>query len=129
MNDERDERGLRELFARQRADESAHTRSFAQTVAAARRRGRRVGARRTMWLVGAAAAAAIVVATVMVPGGTGEGTTRVTAELSSVRWRSPTDFLLETPGSELLRTTPRIVRLEDMRLPAPGGGDKRGKQR
>lgn len=27
---------------------------------------------------------------------------------SSVRWEGPTDFLLETPGKEILDTTPRI---------------------
>lgn len=28
--------------------------------------------------------------------------------LSDVSWKGPTDFLLETPGRELLRSTPRI---------------------
>ena len=128
MNDERDERGLRDLFARQRADELGRAPAFAQTVASARRRGRRATVRRTMWLLGTASAAAIVVAMVMMPGGVGEGTQQVAVELSSVRWRSPTDFLLETPGAELMRTTPRIVRLDDMNPPALGRGHERGEQ-
>lgn len=129
MNDDREERELRDLFARQRADESERTPSFAATLAAGRFRDRRVGVRRAMWLAGAAAVAAIVVAMVMMPGRAGDERTRMTTELSSVEWRSPTDFLLETPGAELMRTTPRILRLEDIRLPALGGGDTRGKQR
>ena len=121
MSDEREERGLRDLFAQQRADESARAPSFASTMASARRRDRRAGGRRTMWLGAAAAAAAVIaVALVMMPRRAGDETRRMTAELSSVGWRSPTDFLLETPGAELLRTTPRIVRLEDMSLLAPG---------
>ena len=130
MNDEREERGLRDLFAQQRADESARTPSFGATLASARRRDRRVGVRRTMWLVGAAAAVAVIaVVMLMMPRRAGEETRRMTAELSSVEWRAPTDFLLETPGAELMRTTPRIVRPEDMSLPALEREHNRGGER
>jgi hypothetical protein len=30
-------------------------------------------------------------------------------DLASVRWEAPTDFLLRTPGTELLRTVPTFT--------------------
>lgn len=46
-----------------------------------------------------------------------------TAVASLTEWRSPTDFLLETPGQELLRTVPAIGVWQNY-TNAPGAGQK-----
>lgn len=42
------------------------------------------------------------------------------ATLSLADWRAPTDFLLNTPGRELLRTVPRIGEPPGLLRPFPG---------
>jgi hypothetical protein len=41
------------------------------------------------------------------------------ATLSLANWRAPTDFLLNTPGRELLRTVPQIGRPSGLLRPFP----------
>jgi hypothetical protein len=43
-------------------------------------------------------------------------------DLGAVVWRSPTDFLLSTPGSELLRSVPAIGVPDDVNPINPRGG-------
>ena len=48
------------------------------------------------------------------------------AEASVERWESPTDFLLETPGSELWRGLPRLARPLPANLPTDSPFSKKG---
>src|SRR5439155_1510621 len=72
---------------------------------AVRRRGRVAG-------LAVAAAAALLLFAVLRPG----GRRKVLVDLDAARWEAPTDFLLRTPGAELLRAVPRLI-LEGRLLP------------
>ena len=48
------------------------------------------------------------------------------AKASLESWRSPTDFLLETPGSELWREMPRLTEPLPANLPTDSPSSKKG---
>ena len=48
------------------------------------------------------------------------------AKASLESWQSPTDFLLETPGSELWRDTPRLTEPLPANLPTDSPPSKKG---
>jgi hypothetical protein len=109
MTDMGNEGDLRELFTRLRKEDRARTPSFSAMLAAVARRRRR----RPRWpLRVAAAAAALVVITLAYE----QRQAAVRRERARVElrhrvlahpgWAAPTDFLLDTPGSRLLRTVP-----------------------
>ncbi len=102
------DRELRELFSRMRDEDGAHLPPFkSATVEPAR-------SRRLIHLaVLGAAAAAVVVATLTLSdyrrGAAERERTRTELQrrvFAGTAWTSPTDFLLDTPTSELLRTVP-----------------------
>ena len=100
MND--DDRDLRDMFARLRREDHAHVPPF------------RLPASRPVspWALPvkvAAAAAVILVAVVLAVPHSGSRRPPVQlVDLGDAAWHSPTDFLLNTPGHELLRTIPPI---------------------
>jgi hypothetical protein len=99
---------LRALFAHLKEEQRARTPSFHATVAAARRR--RPRPRRAL-RVAAAAAAIVVISLAYQQREAAVRRERARAEvrhglLAGSRWATPTDFLLNTPGSRLLRTVP-----------------------
>jgi len=109
---ERDDEELRERFAALRREHTIAAPVFRDTMAAARsrprpprpprpRRGRRLGF--------AAGAALLLVALVLIL--TVRNRHRTTVDLASVRVHAPTDFLLQLPGADLLRTMPRLGRV------------------
>lgn len=102
MNDEYD-RALRELFARLRAEERGDVPSF-QAIRA--RATRHDTPRWTRVSVAAAIAAAVVLfaLTLVRP----DQPQLETAIIDVEFWRSPTDFLLSTPGSELMSAVPLV---------------------
>jgi hypothetical protein len=73
----------------------------------ARRRARAARLRRRVVGVGfaAAAAAALVIFGLVRP----QGRRAVLVDLAAAQWEAPTDFLLRTPGAELLRTIPTFT--------------------
>jgi hypothetical protein len=97
-----DDRGLRELFARLRAEERADVPSF-------RAPARRAKSRPVRFAQVAVAAAIVLIALVLArldhPPQT---SSHQVVDLGDAVWRSPTDFLLVTPGSELMRTVPAV---------------------
>jgi len=95
------DRDLRERFARSREAERAQVPPFAAVVA----RARTVAPRRGGFAIGVAVAAAIVVAAYVARDHIGPSLGR-NAPATPTHWRSPTDFLLDVPGGDLLRTTP-----------------------
>jgi hypothetical protein len=97
---EREERDLRERFAALRLADGATAPVFQHTVAAARARPPRRGTVLTV-----AAAFALVVLVVMLAV---RSRHRPDIDLAGVRVHAPTDFLLQLPGAELLRTVPRL---------------------
>lgn len=101
MND--DDRELRELFARLRQEDRARTPSF--RAMDARMTPRRMWSPQRVVV----AAAIILIAILLAPPDRTPGNlSRQVVDLGAATWRSPTDFLLTTPGSELLRTVPAV---------------------
>lgn len=110
MSDERDDGDLRERFRRLRRDEEAAAPGFAHSVTRARARHGSTARRRLLIpvAVGALGAAALAL-WLAAPSGTPQwtgGTGELSLGTSVGAWRTPTDVLLDTPGSELLRTLP-----------------------
>ncbi|HEY6158786.1 MAG TPA: hypothetical protein VIV88_15135 [Gemmatimonadales bacterium] len=99
---EHDERDLGERFHALRREDAAAAPAFRATLTAtlAGPRHRRSG--------GAAVATALaLIALVLLL--TLRGRHRATVDLASVRLHTPTDFLLQVPGEELLRTVPTFT--------------------
>jgi len=119
MNDE--DRDLRERFARLKQEDRAHVPPFRAPRAREAPRWGRLGQF-------AAAAAVVLIALVLArPDRTPPPIVgRPGVDLSTVAWKSPTDFLLVTPGSALMRTVPAVGSPDDWtpidlrgRSPAP----------
>ena len=100
MND--DDREFRELFARLKGQDRGRVPSFRAPAAKVRPRWR-PGAR-------VAIAAAIVLITLVLaqPDRTPPSMANQNVYSGAATWESPTDFLLVTPGSELLRAVPAV---------------------
>ena len=102
-----DDQELRKLFARLKDEDRGRTPSFrapALRVAPGWRPLARV----------ALAAAVVVIAVVLArPDQTPRMTVHPAVYLGTTAWRSPTDFLLSTPGSELLRSVPAVGSPDD----------------
>lgn len=98
-----DDRDLRQEFDALRLAAAADAPTFAATVAAARHRTTVSMRRRSLVLAAAALIAGIALALVFVRHRAGSF-----VDLATVRWESPTDFLLRLPGDELLRTVPTL---------------------
>lgn len=96
MND--DDRVLRELFARLKHEDRVRIPSF-------RTPERRVRTR-SVWLPRVAIAAAIALVAIVLARPDGPSRNVSVVDLGAATWRSPTDFLLVTPGSDLMRTVP-----------------------
>jgi hypothetical protein len=103
---ERDDEELQERFAALRREHTIAAPVFRDTLAAARSRPH-PGARRRLGF--AAGAALVLVALVLML--TVRNRHRTTVDLASVRVHAPTDFLLQLPGADLLRTMPRLGRV------------------
>ena len=98
MNDDRD---LRDAFARLRDSDANIVPKFAMPCAQPRRR-------RHMGVAVAAVLLVVALATLLVvrrPGHEPE-----VAPIST--WRAPTDFLLKTPGSDLMTSVPKIPNIK-----------------
>ena len=118
MND--DDRDLRARFEQLREEDRTRVPAF---------RAPQPGKAPQRWSVRpvAAAAAVILIALVLAwPTRRPPAVGRQGVDLSVVAWQSPTDFLLITPGSELLRTVPAVGAPDDWtpidlpgRSPAP----------
>lgn len=97
-----DDRELRNMFARLKAEERAHVPPF--------RTPARPAKRQPLWLprVAVAAAIALIALVLARPDRPPQNVSLHTVGLGTAIWRSPTDFLLTTPGSELMRTVPAV---------------------
>ena len=101
-----DDRELRELFAHLKEADRARVPAF-RKPAARERRWRRVP-------TVAVAAGIVLIAVVLArPDRTPPTIARHVVDLGARTWRSPTDFLLITPGSELLRSVPAVGSPDD----------------
>lgn len=100
MND--DDRDVRELFARLKAEDSARTPGLRMPTRTERQRG---------WWSPRILAAAVIALIALVLARPDAPPHNVSLQLVDLRrstWQSPTDFLLVTPGSELMRTVPAV---------------------
>jgi hypothetical protein len=103
-NDPGDE-DLRARFAALRREEEALAPEFALSLpGAAQRRRRSVGRR----IAFAASLVAVMAVVLVLRFAQKVHPERGQAVASLTEWKAPTDFLLETPGRELLRTVPAI---------------------
>jgi hypothetical protein len=104
MNDDEHDRQLRGLFARLKEDDRANTPSFRAPAPATE-----TPRRRSLQLIAVAATVVLVaIATLVMKDSDPGDTATISVILRTVAWRSPTDFLLATPGSEMLRTVPAV---------------------
>jgi hypothetical protein len=102
---ERDDHHLKQAFEALRREEVAGTPSFPATIAAARARRTARPRRRALGLV---AAVLVVVAVVVISTRRERAGVGLDIDLATVRWHAPTDFLLNLPGDELLRSVPQL---------------------
>src|SRR5687767_8461161 len=100
MND--DDRDLRDMFARLRREDHSHAPPFRLPAS------RPVSPWATPVKVAAAAAVILVAVVLAVPDSGSRRPPVQLVDLGDAAWHSPTDFLLNTPGRELLRTIPPI---------------------
>ncbi len=116
MNHEHDPH-LRDRFAQMRSEDAAGAPAFRAMLAGAERRARRSprGVRLTARAMATAAVlAALALGLLLLR----RPASRVELDRSATRWRGPTDFLLQLPGDQLLRTMPRLGELNsDWRNP------------
>lgn len=106
-----EETDLRERFAELRAEERSGVPRFEPRFESRFQRRPRERRRPVAWGALAATAALLLVAilTVMTrPRPTRFSPSDRAVVRSVAEWHPPTDFLLRTPGSEMLRTTPQI---------------------
>ena len=107
---------LRTHFANLREEDRSSAPSFSRTAAAAG-----FSRRSSSWRIVLAAMSALAVA-VMLAVRTHRSTDVFPRELAA--WSSPTAFLLETPGKQLLNRTPRLGEPLIHALPAAQDGPK-----
>lgn len=140
MNDH-EEAELRGAFDRLREEEAVLSPDFAEMLSVAeaesgpmlvRLRRRRI----VRWASGGVGLAAAAIGGLFLGGQRADTRFQEAVELwrSPVEWTSPTDFLLDTPGSELMRrpvfTSPRVwVGVTDSGIPMPTRGDARFSER
>lgn len=98
---------LERRFHALRREDAAGAPPFGATLAAARARGARSPHRRMLGLAAAAVIAGFAVAFLS----TRPGRRGVPNDLATVRWETPTDFLLALPNEDLLRTVPELGRV------------------
>jgi hypothetical protein len=116
MNSPEDSR-LRTHFANLREEDQSATPPFGRTAAAAAAISRRGSSLRI-----ALAAMPVLAIAVMLVVRTHRATDAIPRELAA--WSSPTAFLLETPGKQLLNQTPRLGEPLIYALPAVQDGPK-----
>lgn len=109
--------GLRTHFANLREEDRGAAPPFARTAAATAAFSRRGSSLRI-----ALAATPVLAIAVMLAVRTHRSTDAVPRELAT--WSSPTAFLLETPGKQLLNQTPRLGGPLIHALPATQDGPK-----
>lgn len=114
MRNDDDDRDLRERFAGLRAEDQRTAPDFARLSRRPAPDGRR--RRRLRW----AAAATLVVLAVVLFRARSEWLSRPSPDEapSITTWKSPTDFLLQTPGRQLLQASPASGR-RWVELPPP----------
>jgi hypothetical protein len=115
---------LRARFRALAAEDAAGVPALSRARIDAYRRSLRRRLPRRAWYAAGVAAAAVVTF-VMWP-----RTASMPFDLSGTSWAAPTDFLLDTPGSVLLRTVPSIDAFVDSTplTAAPSRGDTSGEQ-
>ena len=99
------DRDLRELFAGLRREDQAHAGEISSFLQRGTPRANRI--RGSVWVAvsaGLAVTIAVVVMSIPRSGRRNIGS----PEISITEWKSSTDFLLRTPGLEVLRTIPGI---------------------
>lgn len=115
------DRDLRERFSELRRQDHAHAGEFSSLLHRARPHANPIR-RLSVWVAvtaGLAVTIAVVVTSIPRSGHRNTGS----PEMSITEWKSSTDFLLRTPGLELLRTIPRIGELPAS-MGSPGGRRK-----
>jgi len=105
---ERDDHDLRDRFQQLRREDMAGVTPFHAALAAAA--ARRPASPRPPALRLAAAAAVIAALAVAVVVAT-RGRHGMAIDLARAPWEVPSDFLLQVPGAELLRTVPELGRV------------------
>jgi len=93
---------LRRRFAALRREEDQHAPEFTRLW----RAGAGARRRQTRWFAAAACALVALLALLWIRSVQRRADDKTVASITE--WKAPTDFLLDTPGRELLRTVPKI---------------------
>jgi len=104
---ERDEHDLRDRFQRLRREDMAGVTPFRATLAAAVRPAASPRPPALRMVAAAAVIAALAVTVVLAT----RGRRGIPIDLARAQWQAPSDFLLQVPGAELLRSVPRLGRV------------------
>jgi hypothetical protein len=100
------DRDLARRFEEVRTADDLRTPSFRGVLGRAPRPGASIRRRRFALVLGAAAAAALLAVALLRPPGEPAGSSAAISAAAIAEWKSPTESLLETPGSELYREPP-----------------------
>jgi hypothetical protein len=106
---ERDDHDLHDRFQELRREDLEHATPFMTMLATARAR-RTVPPRRGALRLAPAVVAAVALFFLL----SRRHRDGVPIDLATVRWQAPTDFLLQLPGEELLRTVPEFLTPHDL---------------
>ena len=114
----RDE-NLQRRFAQLRLEDQAKAGEFYGDLRLERRHGTR-----TRFFLWATSGLAVIIAAILIsvrPQPAGRNT--LSSEIPIMQWKSSTDFLLQTPGQEILSTIPKLGKWPAYSQP-PGAGQK-----
>lgn len=112
---------LRQIFSVLKEEDRQLGTSFRALLGRSRPR-RRAASRRWVAAASIAAAGAVIVVALVNTMNRASPKPWIHPSLSATSWRAPTDFLLETPGRELLGSMPSLGSPTDWPLPAASGG-------
>jgi hypothetical protein len=103
-----DDPDLREIFAGLRREDECAAPPFQRLWRAGARRDAMAPPVRTRWILATAGIAGIAAVVLTLSRGTPRVNVPDESTVSLSTWRPPTDFLLQTPGRDLLATVPRL---------------------
>lgn len=110
MHGESEEQKIKQLFSDLKREDERRAPTFASELAAARSRGESAGPPHLVAMIAATAAIMLLGLSLVVYFQRLPKEPRQSAQLviTITQWKSPTAFLLEVPGNDLLKTVPQL---------------------
>jgi hypothetical protein len=102
-----EDEGLARLLAELRREDEASAPSLREVLARAREIGSSAPSGPALWIAAAALIVALAAGALLLRRSDSDAALQSAARLA--RWKSPTDFLMRTPGAELLSSGPDLT--------------------